>query len=276
MIQISDASIHIETLEKEWPLSGIQRTILERMAASTITYVYPSLDVLKFEVKMRGFIVSAAKNLYYSGADFATFKESRCNPRYWNRTKEGGFQLKKGIEPAEAMNDIFKDGKKYAFECTTAIVIVYYKAIIDSIGKDNFNRLFPNILLYDGVYDEDLRLTWIHAAEYLPGDVQYFNNPEYNPKTPEWQGENVVLLGDNRYFAHGIGIKTKKGVITELNSERKPGATVSAYLLDQAARPDFAYLSQYDERNAKNMQIHSPAGNRFMIAQIGSTTYIKM
>ncbi|MCI1696726.1 protein-glutamine gamma-glutamyltransferase [Aneurinibacillus aneurinilyticus] len=276
MIQISDVSIHIGALEKEWPLSSIQRTILERMAMSPATYVYRSLDVLKFEVKMREFIVLAAKNLYYSGAGFATFKESRCNPRYWNLTKEGGFQLKTNVEPAEAINDIFRNGKKYAFECATAIVIVYYKATIDSIGKDNFNRLFPNILLYDGVYDEDLHLTWTKTVEYIPGDVQYFKNPEYNPKTPEWQGENVVLLEGNRYFAHGIGIKTKKEIIVELNNERKPGATVSAYLLEQAARPDFAYLSQYAEEDTEKRQIHSPAENRFTIAQIGSKTYIKI
>jgi protein-glutamine gamma-glutamyltransferase len=276
MIQISDTSIDIKTLEQKWPISGTQQSILERMAASQITYYYPSLNLLKFEIKLRSNIVSASEKLYGSGADFAVFKESRCNTRYWTRTEEGGFKLKESAKPAEAINDIFTNGKKYAFECATAIVIVYYKAILDSIGTQNFNQLFPAIFLFDGIYDEDLQLTWNKKAEYLPGDVQYFKNPDYDPKTPQWQGENVVLLENNRYFAHGIGIKTKEEVIASLNEKRKPGATISAYFLDEAARPDFTYLSQYNQEEPEQPGNRTPTESGFTIAKIGSVLYIRI
>jgi protein-glutamine gamma-glutamyltransferase len=275
MIQISDVSININTLEQEWPLSFLQRTILERIAASPITYQYPSLSVLRFEIKLRSNIVSAAKKLNNSGADFTTFKKSRCNPAYWILTEEGGFQLREGAEPARAINDIFENGSRYGFECATAIVIVYYKALLDSVGRRTFNEMFPSILLFDGTYDEKLRLREFSETEYLPGDVLYFKNPDYNPKTPEWQGENVVLLENNRYFAHGIGIKTKREVISSLNKERRPGAEISAYLEDKAVRPDFAYLSRYDKGPGRG-GLRMTAGNQFTIAQIGGVTHIRV
>lgn len=276
MIQIADALLDSSMVELEASFSGLKRSILEHMAASPIPYRYPSLSVVRFEMKLRSHIVEAAKKLNESGADFATFEESRCNPRYWILTEKGGFRLRENAEPAEAMEDIFKNGRSYGFECATAIVIVYYKAIIDSIGRQKFNRLFSSILLYDGVYDEDLGLKWYKTEEYLPGDVLYFKNPDHNPETPEWQGENVVLLEDNRYFAHGIGIKTGEQIIAALNKKRKPGATVSAYLQEGAARPDFAYLAQYDDQErAVSIRNHRASGNRFIIARIGSATYIK-
>lgn len=274
MIQISDAAVTIQTLKQEWPPGGIQLHIARRMAESQSVYVYPSLARLEFEIKLRSHIVAAARKLYESGANFAILKDSRCNPRYWMLTDQGGFQLKENTEPADAIDDIFRNGSRYAFECATAIVIIYYKAVLDSIGRQNFNQLFPSVFLFDGIYDKKLGIRWNKEGEYLPGDVQYFKNPEYNPKNPEWQGENVVLIEHDVYFAHGIGMETKKQIISYLNKVRKPGATISAYLLDEAARPDFAYLSQYNQQNTEPSIGRITVGAPFTIAQIGTTVYI--
>ena len=58
---------------------------------------------------------------------FATFRKSKCNLDFWNRTDEGGFVLKDGVKASEAIHDIFANSPKYATECATAMMIVYIK-----------------------------------------------------------------------------------------------------------------------------------------------------
>ncbi|MBN6185534.1 protein-glutamine gamma-glutamyltransferase [Aneurinibacillus sp. BA2021] len=277
MIQILGAPLDIQAEELHNGLTDMERNIVERMAASTTLYTYPSVEQLRFELKLRSQIVAAAKAFEQSGVEFEGFSTSRCNPRYWVRTEEGGCRLKEGVQPAVAIRDIFTNGGTYGFECATAIVVIYYKAVLESIGEQNFNRLFSPLLLFDGTYDKDLGLVWKEKKQYLPGDVRYFKNPDYNPETPEWQGENAVLLEDGRYFGHGIGIKKAEGIIASLNKERKSGATRSAYLLDGAAEPDFAALSQYDQKRE-----HGTANDRdipekrYIIARIGQASYLAL
>ncbi|WP_308218774.1 hypothetical protein [Bacillus cereus group sp. BfR-BA-01347] len=62
--------------------------------------------------------------------------------------------------------------------------------------------------LYSWHFDPDLGLKTIYINHFLPGDVVYFNNPDFHPQTPWWIGENAVVLGDGTYFGHGLGIKT--------------------------------------------------------------------
>ncbi len=138
------------------------------------------------------------------------------------------------------------NGYKYAFECSTAIVIVLYKAVLDSIEEHEFNRLFADLLLYDWHYDDDLRLIQEQgSAGAYSGDILYFKNPDVNPETPEWQGENVVKMGKDLYYGHGIGIQSAQGMIAKLNRHRKPGSHTPAYLTDLVIYPDFLYLSQF-------------------------------
>ena len=56
--------------------------------------------------------------------------------------------------------------------------------------------------------------------DYLPGDCRYFNNPDVDPLTPEWQGENAIDLSGGMYYGHGIGIKTADKIIEILNHNR--------------------------------------------------------
>ncbi|XEC93869.1 protein-glutamine gamma-glutamyltransferase [Paenibacillus tarimensis] len=223
--------------------TGMERFILMRKDRSSIVYRYESFSQLRFELDLRINLMNAAQALSRSGATFSTFKQSRCNPLYWNRTENGGFSLKREVRPSAAIRDIFTNGFLYAFECATAMVIVLYKAVLDSIGEQSFNRFYSDLLLYDWNYDKDLRLITI-KNNYVsdPGDILYFINPDVNPQTPEWQGLNVVMLGDNLYFGHGMGIGTGEKIIAGLNAVRRPNSTQSAYLLDQATFPDFKYI----------------------------------
>jgi protein-glutamine gamma-glutamyltransferase len=244
MIKISGSSVQPHGIYNQWLLSPMEKMIVEKMAMSQTVYNYDSLRVLAFELKLRMEIVSSARDLNQSGAIFATFEESRCNTDYWELNEIGVFKLKAGVKPSTGIRDIFFSGFKYAFECATAMVVVYYKAVLESLHEQTFNELFANISLYSWNHDPDLGINSYIAKDYFPGDVRYFKNPDVNPETSEWQGLNVVVMGDGSYYGHGAGITTADHIIFILNQQRKPGATQSAYLLDQVTRPNFKRIAQ--------------------------------
>ena len=256
MIKISGSTITRESVDGDYLSANIEREIIECMAISSAVYAYDSSEQLKFELKLRKNIVAAAKALNQSGVTFAIFQKSKCNSAYWNLTSEGGFQLKQGVKSSTAIADIFKNGSKYAFECATAMVIVYYKAVLDVFSRSLFNQLFAGIYLMDWESDPDLKLTWRKESDYLAGDRRYFKNPDVNPKMLWWQGENVIDLGNGSYYGHGIGIKTANEIIAVLNGYRKLGAKKSAYLMDKVGRPNFQYLwSKYQGSSSAECQV---------------------
>ncbi|MFD2114702.1 protein-glutamine gamma-glutamyltransferase [Paenibacillus yanchengensis] len=221
-------------------LSDLEWNIVRSKQASSNVYHYPSLDALLFELKMRTQIVEAAKAMYRSGVGFADFHNSRSNPQYWIRTQNGGFLLRPGVTPSAGIRDIYTQGYKYAFECAGAIIINLYKAVLETIGDRAFNYYFQNLYLRDWQHDSDLKLTYSYNnRDVYPGDVLYFRNPDVNPATPEWQGENVILLDRNLYYGHGVGIGTSEDIIAALNRARRPGSRRSAYLDNLVVRPDF-------------------------------------
>jgi len=245
MIRISGNVITPESIKAQINASAIGGIILDRLHSNTKTYDYSSISELDFELRLRDGIIKSARELYKSGISFRTFRNSICNEAYWNRTREGGFALKLGVKPVEAIRDIFANGNLYGTECATAIVIVYYKAVAELFSADRFNETFTDIYLmnWKGV-DYDLGVKYQESAsEYLPGDCRYFRNPDVDPLTPQWQGENAIDLGDGTYYGHGIGIKPPEGIISTLNKHRKAGAAQSAYLTGSVTRPGFRRLS---------------------------------
>jgi protein-glutamine gamma-glutamyltransferase len=226
-------------------LTTAQKEIGERLIGSRESFYYSTPHQFLFEVVMRANIVAAAYAMRDSGAGFSTFVNSRCNPVYWRRTAYGGFSMKPGVKPSDAITDIFMNGKMYGFECTTAIMIMLYKAVLESIGANMFNQLFNGLLLYSTQHDEDLQIVAYPAGASLSGDIRYIKNPEHHPNTPQWQGENVIILGDGNVFGHGIGIGTIDEIIVILNTKRAPGATVSAYLISEIIRPNYRLMAEY-------------------------------
>ncbi len=103
-------------------------------------------------------------------------------------------ELKYRMPPSKAIRDIAENGPFYAFECATAIVIIYYLALIDTIGEDKFNASFDRIILYDWHY-EKLPIYTETGHHFFLGDCLYFKNPEFDPQKAQWRGENVILLG---------------------------------------------------------------------------------
>lgn len=252
-------------------LSDLEREIVRQKERSSNVYRYDSEADLRFELGLRSRIVAAAGALNASGARFAPFERSRCDERFWTRTEAGGFRLNAGVTPAAGIRDIYANGSSYAFECATATVIVLYRAILETIGDEKFNAYFPDLLLYDWQYDNDLRLLPTEAGATYPGDLLYFRNPDHAPDRPEWQGENVVKLGDDRYYAHGIGFGSAQRIIGALNRTRKPGSNVSAYLNDEAFRVDAEHIRELSLRSGLRARLRPRPDP--IVARIGATRY---
>lgn len=91
--------------------------------------------------------------------------------------------------------------------------------------------MFPSIYLFDWQYlNRNLHVeSYGGVTEFFPGDCQYFKNPDVNPATPEWQGENVINLGNGTYYGHGIGITSANGIIRELNRNRRRSYRISFF-----------------------------------------------
>ncbi|QQE73901.1 protein-glutamine gamma-glutamyltransferase [Brevibacillus composti] len=271
MIRIAGMPADPASLAREWQVNHVQQEILQRMARGPEVFDYPAADFLRFELRLRGQIVISAQQLYRSGLAFATFEETRCHLTYWERTDFGGCQLRPQVPPSVAIEDIFRNGRSYALECATAMVIILYHAVMQTIRRSDFDRMFQNLLLYDWRYDPDLQLTTAPTQTFLPGDILYFDNPDHLPETPEWQGENAVFLGNGLYYGHGVGIHDAEGIIRHLNDRRRPGALRTAHLLNQATRPGFGYLAQFEDPSAHARLIGGagPAYEELIRAEIG-------
>ena len=250
MIIISNNTYKSDTFINEYKPNNIEKDIIRKMDLSKEKYEYNSLNQLQFELKLRNYIVIAALKLNEGDMSFKTFRKSICNLDYWDRTDEGGFILKKGITPSAAIEDISINSSKYGTECATAMIVIYYQALLNIFAEKLFNELFPEIQLMNWHYMDNMLEDAGYLekqSDYFPGDRRYFDNPDVNPLKPEWQGENVIDLGNGIYFGHGIGIGTANEIISDLNEIRIEGAKISSYLLDSAARLDFKALAERAE-----------------------------
>lgn len=246
MIIISNNLFKVEDYINEYKPNNIEREIITKMGLSKERYEYNSLEQLQFELTLRTNIVIASVNLNKSDMSFKVFRKSICNKEYWERTNEGGFLLKKGIKPSVAIKDIIINSSQYGTECATAMIIVYYQALLNTFPEKLFNELFTKIHLMNWHYIDDLLEDAGYLkmqSDYLPGDRRYIYNPDVNPKTPEWQGENIIDLSDDTYYGHGIGIGSVDDIVTELNEFRIEKSKTSAYLLNSAARLNFKNLA---------------------------------
>ena len=252
MIIVKGTKLDPAELKNAYADKSVQMQLLSKMSESMSSYQYDNLGRLEFELTLRNEIVNASYALNKSRLNFAGFHDTRCNDEYWQRTANGGFSLKAGANPAKAINDIYESGEKYATECATAMMIVYYKALVEVFGEARFNKIFSKIYLMNWEVREPL-LKGVgspkKASDILLGDRGYFANPDVNPQTPQWQGENVIVLPNYLYYGHGIGLTSADKIIKALNSNRKRGAANSAYFMDAVGRPDFKALSKiYDSK----------------------------
>lgn len=225
--------------------SGLKKDIYVALENSPLSHQFGSIHELIFELQLRENIILAARKLHNSNVAFAPFNTSKFNPGFWTKIKYG-YLLNSNVLPSDAIKDVFSNGKEYAFECSTAIVLIYYKAVLESISTSHFNSLFQRLLVWDWNYDQDLGIITTIGRDFIPADVVYFYNPDF--AHPVWTGENAVYLGNDQYFGHGIGIESEKGMIKALNTLRKPNSSKDAHLISQHSRLNAGYLSQFAKR----------------------------
>lgn len=245
MIIITNESVDINKVIDSYPDGIVEKDIITKMRDSKARRTYSTLDELLFEVNLRTEIVMASVDLHDSRLDFAVFRDARCNEVYWDRTREGGFRLKRGVSPSEAILDIYNNGEKYATECATAMVIVHYKALVSLYKQELFDKVFTEINLMnwhhlDGLLREIGYM--VRVGDYIPGDRRYIINPDVDPETPQWQGENLIDLNGELYYGHGVGIFRQDVIINALNRYRIKGSNTSAYMMEKVARPDYERL----------------------------------
>ncbi|MBM6617845.1 protein-glutamine gamma-glutamyltransferase [Bacillus suaedaesalsae] len=211
-------------------VGSMEEEILKKMSESQLLYSFTSNRDLLFDLTLRRNIIDSANEMNNSKAAFTTFQYSQCNVTYWNLTNTGGFLLKPYVRPSEAIMDINQNSSLYAFECATACMIVFYQAVLKSIGVLHFDSLFQNMYLYSWNGDADLGINTSHANHFLPGDVVYFDNPDFHPNTPWYRGVNAVAMSNGKFFGHGFGILTAEELLSFLNSFRLPASLRPAYL----------------------------------------------
>ena len=261
MILIGDKPLDMASISGDYHAGSLEHAVLTKLDASAERYTYDSLNQLKFELRMRREIVNAANALGRSNMDFEVFRKSRCNPEYWARREDGGFDLRSGVKASDAIRDIFKNSGRYGTECATAMQIVYYKALLEIFPEEAYNRMFRDITLmnWNDINPELREIGLMHrTGDELAGDRRYFANPDVDPKTPEWQGENVIDMGDGTYYGHGIGRYRAGRIIDALNENRRDDAERGAYLMDSAGRPDFRRLSDLYDRAVRSASGATP------------------
>jgi len=259
MIMINRDPLNTAALLSEFAENSIEREIINILESSSEIHAYDSISQLQFELKLRREIINASNALYRSKLSFQIFRNSTCNPDFWDRRNDGGFELKRGVKASDAIRDIFKNSSMYGTECATAMVIIYYKALLEVFPEDAFNSMFHTIYLmnWHRIERELREVGQMHRTkDYLPGDRRYFANPDVEPTTPEWQGENVIDLGGGIYYGHGVGKNNADFFIRSLNDNRKKDADESAYLMDSVGIPNFKRLAAlYDKAVAPGLSL---------------------
>lgn len=134
------------------------------------------------------------------------------------RTDRFDFSLRPDVLPSRAIRDLFiLQEKPFIIECTMAIHIMEYKAILEFLGDEAFDRLFSEIGIKIARTSEGNPLLrfrsqisnqWQElvddqkefAAQIVPGDILYIRNIEpylLRHAFGECNGHNVVYLGVN-------------------------------------------------------------------------------
>jgi Protein-glutamine gamma-glutamyltransferase len=126
--------------------------------------------------------------------------------------------------PSQRVNAYFDGSKNLKCDCMTAAAAVLEKGLLDTIGENLFNRLGKRNLPYVEVMSKQLLIENMFSGDR----AQFPNHNDWRNFYPEgedwlWNGENVIKVGENRFWGH-IGdptnsVKTKMEWEKSLNEE---------------------------------------------------------
>jgi len=275
MIVVNNKIVQASLKNSEDSSNPLYREILKSLTDSRKSNIYKSNRELSFDLTLRTYIIKASKELLASNMQFRVFRKAYCNPMFWFRTPQGGFRLRPGVRASAGIYDIFRNGQFYATECATAMVMIFYKALLDLYGYEIFDQLFQGLYLYTWNYDQNLAIRTAEVDRPAPGDIVYVKNPQVDPMSPEWQGENAVVMGSGYFYGHGIGIRTLPEIIFHLNMHRYPFAMISAFLTNLNTRIDADEMASYLKDNSKLIPVSSKVvSSEVITARIGDQSQI--
>lgn len=104
------------------------------------------------------------------------------NTEFW-KVNNGSIILKEGATGNLAVADVWKNPQLYSVGCQMATHLVVWKALGYKIG-----------LHVDTTSDE-----W---KDWVPGDQGYIENTTWDEKTYGAAGENLIYLGNNKWWGH--------------------------------------------------------------------------
>lgn len=198
-------------LETQNNPSDLEREILLAMLQSPIPFEFPSYDELASAVRIRKYIVEAARK---TALTFATSEAERPTD-YWNYSEDFGFVVLPGkslIEALEKATQPDKTGTTYSFSCYRATEYVIALAVAQeaascnpellaklqrqaetrSIKSGEFHRVFCREY---GSRSDPLPLKY-----YVPGDRVWFRNPDsHSSDVSGFEGSWIFYLGDNLF-----------------------------------------------------------------------------
>jgi hypothetical protein len=217
-------------------------------SAGDLAYVQGLLE--KGMVDGVGKMTDANGNMKF---DFMLSAYSYFDSRYFRNDSRSRI-LVAGVKASDALDHMFSEPSYYGFECATAISILHYSAVRDTLrtltGSDDlFNTKFRDMRIGQlelGVERDMSTIRKTVSGVKRTGDHGYFSNPDVTPEARAggWNGENVVVMPDGRYFGHPFGITTAADIITNLNSVRRTDlqAPRSAYLTESQYRLSAEWL----------------------------------
>jgi protein-glutamine gamma-glutamyltransferase len=137
------------------------------------------------------------------------------------------------------------------------MMVIYHKAILDHIGDAAFDKLFsePRMLAFfrweveDSDFKDVKRLTH-KPMPLVPGSHYYYKNPDASDENSAFGGENVIYLGEGKFYAHGcVGddgtyIIDEQDLMRTLSALRRPGADKAPYRIDMEMHMDGLAVSK--------------------------------
>lgn len=216
------------------------------------------------DLAFRKCVVDAAYALADSGASFSGSADGdKVNTALWTMGYGGKMGVRKFLadgslgKPSAALKDIFDNGRAYGFECATAMMVIYHKAILEHVGAEAFDALFtePRMMSFFrwSIEDDDFAdvKTLLHKPTPLrPGSHYYYENVDASPENSAFRGENVIYLGEGKFYAHGVVgasgqyIVTEQELVRSLSSLRRAGATKAPRRIDMEMHLDGLALSK--------------------------------
>lgn len=207
--------LHLDTQNNP---SDLEREILLAMLQCPIPFEFPSYDELASAVRIRKFIVEAARK---TALTFATSEAERPLD-YWTYSEDFGFVVHPGKSLIEALQKATQPdvgGTAYSFSCYRATEYVMALAVaqeaatcnpellekmqrqaeIRSIKSGEFHRVFCREY---GSRENPLPLKY-----FVPGDRTWFRNPDsHSSDASGFEGSWIFYVGDDRFtnfWRHG-------------------------------------------------------------------------